>query len=65
MRDGLWKTSKIKVVKEIDYLGVTLESSGSWSKQKAKEKVKEIQSLVDIDKCLTRTPDTGVKLLGN
>jgi hypothetical protein len=25
-----------------------------WSKQKAKEKVKGIQSLVAIDKCLTR-----------
>jgi hypothetical protein len=30
---------KIEVVKEIDYLGVTLDSSGEWSKQKAKQKV--------------------------
>jgi hypothetical protein len=27
-------------VKEIQYLGVTPESSGGWSKQKAKQKVK-------------------------
>jgi hypothetical protein len=52
-------------VKEIDYLGVTLESSGGWSKQKAKQKVKRIQSLVAIDKCLTRTPDMGVTLFEN
>jgi hypothetical protein len=38
-----------EVLKEIDYLGVTLESSGGWSKQKAKQKVKPIQSLVAIE----------------
>jgi hypothetical protein len=52
-------------VKEIDYLGVTLESSGGWRKQKAKQKVKGVQSLVAIDKCLTRTPDMGVQILQN
>jgi hypothetical protein len=52
---------EIEVVKEINYLGVTLESSGAWSNQK----VKGIQSLVATDKCLTRTPDMGVKLLEN
>jgi hypothetical protein len=52
-------------VKEIYCLGVTLESSRGWSKQKAKQKVKGIQSFVAIHKCLTRTPDMGVKLLGN
>jgi hypothetical protein len=46
-----------------NYLGVTLESSGGWIKQKAKHKVKGIQSLVAIDKCLTRRLDVGVKLL--
>jgi hypothetical protein len=57
------ENQQIEVVKEIDYLEVTLERSGGWSKQKAKQKVKGIQSLVTIDKCLTRTPDMGVKLL--
>jgi hypothetical protein len=59
------ENQQIEVVKEIDYLGVTLESSGGWSKQKAKQKVKRIQSLVAIDKCLTRTPDMGVTLFEN
>jgi hypothetical protein len=48
----------------MDYLRVTPESSGGLSKQKAKQKVKGIQSVVTIDKCITRTADTGVKLLG-
>jgi hypothetical protein len=50
---------EIEVVKEINYLGVTLESSGAWSNQKAKQKVKGIQSLVATDKCLTRTTRYG------
>jgi hypothetical protein len=54
------ENQQIEVVMEINYLGVTLESSGGWSKQKAKQKVKGIRSLVAIDKCLTR-----VKLLEN
>jgi hypothetical protein len=59
------ESQQIEIVKEIDYLGVTLESSGGWSKQKAKQKVKGIQYLAAIDKCLTRTPDMEVKLLEN
>jgi hypothetical protein len=54
------ENQQIEVVMEINYLGVTLESSGGWSKQKAKQKVKGIWSLVATDKCLTR-----VKLLKN
>jgi hypothetical protein len=57
------ENQQIEVVKEIDCLGVTLESSGGWGKQKVKQKVRGIQSLVAIDKCLTRTPDMRVKLL--
>jgi hypothetical protein len=49
---------QIEVLKDIDYLG-------GWTKQKTKQKVKEIQSLEAIDKCLTRTQDMGVKLLEN
>jgi hypothetical protein len=59
------ESQQIEIVKEIDYLGVTLESSGGWSKEKAKQKVKGIQYVAAIDKCLTRTPDMGVKLLEN
>jgi hypothetical protein len=59
------ENQQIEVVKEIDYLGVTLGSSRGWRKQKAKQKLKGLQSLVTIDKCLTRTPDMGVKFLGN
>jgi hypothetical protein len=59
------KNQQIEVVKEINYFGVTLESSGGWCKQKAQQKVKGIQSLVATDKCLTRIPDMGVRLLEN
>jgi hypothetical protein len=59
------KNQQTEVVNEINYLGVTLESSGRWSTHKAKQKVKGIQSLVATVKCLTRTPDKGVKLLDN
>jgi hypothetical protein len=59
------ENQQTEVVKETDYLGVTLESSGGLSKQKATQKVKGIQALVVSDKCLTRTPDMGVKFLEN
>jgi hypothetical protein len=59
------ENQQMEIVKEINYLQVTLESSGGWTKQKAKQKVKGIQSLVVTNKCLTRTPDMGVKLLEN
>jgi CRISPR/Cas system CMR-associated protein Cmr3 (group 5 of RAMP superfamily) len=53
------------VFKKETFIGVTLESSGGWSKQNGEQKVKRIQSLVTTDKCLTRTSDMGVKLLEN
>jgi hypothetical protein len=57
------ENQQIEIVKGINKLGVTLQSSGGWSKQKTKQEVKGIQSLVAFDKCLPRTPDMGVKLL--
>jgi hypothetical protein len=55
----------IDVVNEISYLGVTLESTGGCNKHKMKQMVKGNQSLVAINKCLTRTPDMRVQILEN
>jgi hypothetical protein len=55
----------IDVVNEISYLGVTLESTGEWNRHKMKQMVKGNQSLVAIDKFLTRTPDRRLQLLEN
>jgi hypothetical protein len=41
------------------------KSTGGWNKHKTRQMVKENQSLVVTDKCLTRTPDVRVKLLEN
>jgi hypothetical protein len=47
----------IEVVNELSCLKVTLESTGGWNEQKTKQMIKGNQSLVAVDKCLTRTPD--------
>jgi hypothetical protein len=52
---------KIEVVDEINYLGVTFESSGGWNKQKLKVRAKGNQTLLAIDKCLARAPNMRVK----
>jgi hypothetical protein len=46
------QNQQIELVKEVNYSGVTLYSSGGCSKQKAKQKIEGIQSLVANDKCL-------------
>jgi hypothetical protein len=55
----------IVVVYEISYLGVSLENAGGWKKYKMKQTVKGNQTLVAIDKCLTRTPDMNLNILEN
>jgi 3-keto-L-gulonate-6-phosphate decarboxylase len=47
----------IDAVNEISYLRITLESTGGWNRHRMKQMVKRNQSLVVINKCLTRTPD--------
>jgi hypothetical protein len=54
-----------KVVNEVSYLGIILESTGGWNRHRMKQMVKGKQSLVAIDKCLTRTPDMRIQLLEN
>jgi hypothetical protein len=56
---------RIEVVDEINYLGVTFESSGGWNKQKLKVRAKGNQNLVATDKCLARAPDIKIKTLEN
>jgi hypothetical protein len=60
-KDERWSVNyqKIEVADEINYLAVTFESNGGWKRQKLKAK----QTLVAIDKCLARTPDTRVRIL--
>jgi hypothetical protein len=54
---------RMEVVDELNYLGVTFESSGEWNKQKFKLRAKGNQTPVAIDKCLARAPDISVKTL--
>jgi hypothetical protein len=53
------------VADEINYLGVTFESSGGWNRQNLKVIAKGNHTLVAIDKCLAKTPDITVKMLAN
>jgi hypothetical protein len=55
----------IETVNEISYLGITRESTGGWNRHRMKQMVKGNQSLVAIDKCLTRTPEMRIQLLEN
>jgi hypothetical protein len=71
---------KTEVVNEINYfnhsfihslihfilhLEVTFESRHGWKRQKLKTVAKGNQTLVAMEKCLARTPDTRVKILEN
>jgi hypothetical protein len=56
---------KIEAADEINYLGVTFESSGAWNRQKLQVMAKGNQTLVAIDNCLARTPDISVRILEN
>jgi hypothetical protein len=66
-KDERWFVNdhEIEVADEINYLGVTFESSGGWNRQKLKVMAKGNQTLVAIDNCLARTPDISVKILEN
>jgi hypothetical protein len=56
---------QIEVVKEVNYLGVLLESTGGWNRQRCSVTAKGNQTLVAIDKCLARTPEMKVVTLEN
>jgi hypothetical protein len=56
----------VKVTDELSYLGVTLENTGRWNKQKAIVIAKSNQSIVTIGKFLAKTTDiVKVKVLEN
>ena len=52
-----WKVNghNIGVVDKFNYLGVTLDKTGSWNKQKNLAKMKGYQALRTIDKCVSVT----------
>jgi hypothetical protein len=62
-----WKVNgqNIEVVDKFNYLGVTLDSTGSWNKQKTLAKMKGHQALRATDKCTAVTPDIKVQMLEN
>jgi hypothetical protein len=55
----------IEVVDKFNNLGVTLDSTGRWNKQKTLAKMKGCQALRVIDKCIAVTPDIKVQMLEN
>jgi hypothetical protein len=54
---------KQEVVSEIIYLRVKLESAGGWRRQKVRSKTIGSQSLLAIDKHLTRMPNVMYETL--
>jgi hypothetical protein len=62
-----WKVNgqNIEVVDKFNYLGVTLDSTGSWNKQKTLAKMKGYQALKATDKSIAVTPDIKVQMLEN
>jgi hypothetical protein len=66
-KDERWFVNdyQIEVVNEVNYLGVLLESTGGWNRQRCSVIAKGTQTLVAIDKCLARTPDMRVATLEN
>jgi hypothetical protein len=52
------------IIRKLTYK-LHLESTGGWNRHKIKQMAKGNQTLVSIDKCLTRTPDMRVQLLEN
>jgi hypothetical protein len=54
---------KLEVLSEITYLGVKLESTGGWRRQKVRIKTIRNQSLPAIDKYLTRMRNMRVHML--
>jgi hypothetical protein len=55
-----WKVNgqSIEVADKFNYLGVTLDSTGSWNKQKTLAKVKGYQALRPTDTRISVTPNT-------
>jgi hypothetical protein len=53
----------IQIIDKFKYLGITLENTGRWKKQKASIKAKGNQVLTAIDKCLVTTPNIEVRTL--
>ena len=62
-----WKVNgqNIEVVDKFNYLGVTLDSTGSWNTQKTLAKMKAYQALRATGKCIAVTPDIKVQMLEN
>jgi hypothetical protein len=66
-KDEKWFVNdyQIEVANEINYLRISLESTVCWNRQRRNMIAKGNQTLVDIDKCLARTPDIRVTTLEN
>jgi hypothetical protein len=62
-----WKVNgqNIEVAGKFNYLGVTLDSTGRWNKQKILAKMKGYQAFTAIDKCIAVTPDIKVEMFEN
>jgi hypothetical protein len=57
------KGQAIEILKEINYLGVILDSSGKWDEQKKAAQRTGNQALSAIDRCSAKTPCIEVRTL--
>jgi hypothetical protein len=64
-RDEKWRfgEEKIEIVKEIKYLGVVLDSRGTWEKETKQVAIKGKSALNSINIFVARAPNIEVKVL--
>jgi hypothetical protein len=64
-RDEEWNFGgeKIEIVKEIKYLGVVMDSTGTWDKERKQVAIRGKSALNSINTCVARAPNIEVKVL--
>jgi hypothetical protein len=58
-----WQNTE--VVDKFNFLGVTLESTGGWNKEKTLAKTEGYRAVIPTDKCISVHPSVKVQMLGN
>jgi hypothetical protein len=58
----LWG-EEIEVVKEVKYVGMILDSRGTWDKERKQVAIRGKSALNSINICVARAPNTEVKVL--
>jgi hypothetical protein len=54
---------EIEIVKAIKYLGVVMDSRGTWDKERKQVAIRGKSAKNSINICMARVPNIGVKVL--